>query len=227
MFPLAAGAAVLLCLVLSCKQQLLPVPVSAESGPGDALIAPGDLRASRGKKGVITLSWADVPGASRYYIYRSKSPLAEFVRCGETAEAVSNFEFGVPPGDISFFRVAALNYRNEISPQSDWAGGASLARPEISDVIEDPDNPGTRTVFWYMNNAAPPSTYDGGVRYTVFCLDGDVVIARLESSEPDDTRIVFTNLPPPAAGGSYAFRVEVSPEDDQDAREAGAVWRER
>ncbi|MDR1948915.1 MAG: hypothetical protein LBQ38_05965 [Spirochaetaceae bacterium] len=222
--PFAAGMLLLAGLSASCKAQLLPVPFSVEGG-GGALAAPGNVTASQGKRRLITLSWEAVSGAVRYVLYRSESPLEEFVPCGETAGPVTGYEMAVQPGADLYFRVAALNNRDELSPKSAWVRGTSLARPEISDVMPDPTGPETVRVYWYMNNLES-STYKEDIRYTVYCFEGDAEKGQIpvDGSVPDDPFAVVGGLSP---GMDYSFQVEAYLAGEPGMAETSLVWSGR
>ncbi|MDR3146559.1 MAG: fibronectin type III domain-containing protein, partial [Treponema sp.] len=137
--------------------------------------------------------------------------------------AVTGCDIAVPPGADLYFRVAALNNRDELSPRSGWVRGTSMARPEISDVVPDPADPDrARVVYWYMNNAEP-STYREAVRYTVYCFEGeaerDPVL--VDGSGPGEPSAAIGGLVP---GSGYSFQVEAYLEGEPGMTELSALW---
>ncbi len=216
---------ILVCFIsFSCNNALLPSPVIKSGSGGDSggspsgsgqWGAPANPKASHGYKRKITLSWDSVKNAERYLIYKSDSPLSDFVQCAETADSSTSFTFSVSDGTSLYYKVAAVNRIGETSPMSFYVRGTSLAQPVISDVQESQDVIGAAVVYWYMNNAET-STYQREVRYTVYCFEGNTEKSRVlvDGSASEKTEAVFYNLSPST---NYSYQVEAYNVSDQNA----------
>jgi hypothetical protein len=219
------GALALVVALGSCSNQMFPVPVIRSSGQdeGDGLAgsrwgAPQALTASQGKRRAVALSWEPVADAVRYFIYKSESPLAGFIQCGETAGAVPEFEVLAEPGATVYYTVAALNKRNERSAQSTWVIGRSLAQPLIYSIAPNPADPaGSIVVYWSMNNLEP-HTYEEKIRYTLYCYEGSTEKAKIEvsGSFASDPFAAISGL---SSSSEYQFLVEAWLEDDAEVKE--------
>ncbi len=208
----------LVCIVFillvfsSCKNQLLPPPVIPDfSGGRDGWSAPGNLRATHGGKRSIMLTWDSVKKAVRYNIYKADNPLMDFVQCAETANAAAEYTFTVPAGTTAWYKVSAVNAKDEVSPLSTYVCGTSLARPVISGIVEVETNTDTSAaVYWYMNNA---DEYRDQIRYIVYCFDGDTEKEqKAVDGSGGETSVSFTGL---SAHTDYQYQVEAYLEDDQ------------
>jgi hypothetical protein len=223
------GGLVLALVLGSCVNQLLPKPevrAAAEAAAGEdpgvsrsPWGAPEELTASQGKKRAVALSWKPVTGAVRYYVYKSESPLQEFVQCGETADDTPEFEVKTSPGATLYFKVAALNKRNEVSGRSGYAAGRSLAQPVIYSIEPDQTDAGSITVYWSMNNMEA-NTYEEKVRYMVYCYEGGTSSLKAEiplgGSFANDPFVKITGL---SGSTEYEFEVNAWLEDDAGAGE--------
>ncbi|MDR1278978.1 MAG: hypothetical protein LBK02_09510 [Treponema sp.] len=219
------GAVALVFALGSCSNQMLPVPVirPSQQDEKDGLLgnrwgAPQALTASQGKRRAVALSWEPVADAVRYFIYKSESPLADFIQCGETAGAVPNFEALADPGATVYYTVAALNKRNELSARSTWVIGRSLAQPLIYSIEPNPADPaGSVIVYWSMNNLGP-NTYEKKIRYTLYCYEGSTEKAKIEVSG-SFTGDPFAAISGLSSSSAYQFLVEVRLEDDAALKE--------
>jgi hypothetical protein len=221
--PVLLIQVVLLFTLAACSNQMMPDiqlidrSVEKESAGGSEWGAPQNLAASQGKKRAITLSWDPVDTAVRYYIYKSESPLLDFVQCGETADDAAEFELKVSPGANMYYKVAALNKKNETSPQSVYVRGSSLAQPVIYDVMSSQEDPNSAVVYWSMNNLEP-DTYLDQVRYAVSCFENDLLKVRLlvDGAGMEEPRAVLPGL---SANAEYLFQVEAYTAEDESAVE--------
>jgi hypothetical protein len=161
-----------------------------------------------------------VADAVRYIIYKSESPLAGFIQCGETVDAVPEFEVLAVPGATVYYTVAALNKRNERSAQSGWVAGRTLAPPFIYSIEPNPADPANSVlVYWSMNNLEP-GTYEEKIRYTLYCYEGSTEKIKLEvsGSFEHDPFAVVSGL---SSSAGYQFLVEAWLEDDAALTEPG------
>lgn len=108
-------------------------------GLGPTLSAPRNVVASSGELNQITLQWDEVPGATRYYVYRGETadaPLWEEGAGGPIPFATTNIttfvDMSFTTADQSFFyyQVSAVaEYRDEESPPSDVVQGRWVDGP--------------------------------------------------------------------------------------------------
>lgn len=122
---------------------------------------------SQGSKRKISLSWNPVGIAKYYEIFAAQNINDTFLKVGETTK--TEFDDSVGSGKTYYYKVRAVNTKNEYSEFSSIVKGTSLATPAISDIEINDSN---ATVFWYMGNVGV-DTYAKNLVYEVHAK-GDV-----------------------------------------------------
>lgn len=122
---------------------------------------------SQGSKRKISLSWTPVEIAKYYEIFAAQNINDTFLKVGETTK--TEFDDSVGSGKTYYYKVRAVNTKNEYSEFSSIVKGTSLATPAISDIEINDSN---ATVFWYMGNVGV-DTYAKNLVYEVHAK-GDV-----------------------------------------------------
>ncbi|MCL1835973.1 MAG: hypothetical protein FWG46_00335 [Treponema sp.] len=197
-------AAAALLLYSACSDVFFPEPVMPDSAFGRGEVPPNNVTASHGERRTITLSWDSAPGAAMYYIFKADSPLMDFIRCAETDR--TDFSFAVEPGKTVYYRVASIFPNGNMSRQSSYTVGTSLAQPLISDITETTNESDELvwTVYWYMGN---DSAYKETLMYTVYCFFGGTEIAQvtIDGSALSENKAEFYKLSPNI---NYTYQVE-------------------
>jgi len=197
---------VILTVLLSCENPYLDtpnIPRNDNNRSAGEYDAPDGLIATHGEKRSITLSWNPKPDAVRYYIYSAKSPLDDFVRCGE--ETSNQFKIVVQEGTTLYFRVSAVSRDETESSKSAFEMGTSLAQPFITDITDISES--NATVTWYMDNASD-DTYLKNLMYIVYCFEGSTLVGQpipLNGESLSKNEATFNNLYP---NKSYKYQVE-------------------
>ncbi|MCR5045557.1 MAG: hypothetical protein K6A42_03155 [Treponema sp.] len=122
---------------------------------------------SQGGRRKISLSWNPVGIAKYYEIFAAQNINDTFLKVGETTKP--EFDDSVGSGKTYYYKVRAVNTKNEYSEFSSIVKGTSLATPAISDIEINDSN---ATVFWYMGNVGV-DTYAKNLVYEVHAK-GDV-----------------------------------------------------
>lgn len=162
--------------LFSCNE-LLQTPKIAgnvSSTVKSVIPVPGNLVASKGEKGKISLGWTALPSAKVYYIYCAQNSYSEFNKIGESISP--SYTDKVYAGSTFSYKVTAVDANGKESAFSNVAEGASLAQPIITDIeIKNSD----ATVYWYASNV---EKYPESVRFVVHAISKDNV--ELEVSPP-------------------------------------------
>lgn len=213
---MACISAIIFCLI-SCDS-VLPVP-SISNGSGVSTLSeklistPENVKATHGKKGIITISWTQTPNAQFYFIYKASSPHDAYVQIEEVSATASSIDIKVPSGTSGYFKVAAVDTYGNVSDLSLSVYGTSLATPIITSIEESLD---TATVYWYMLNVNQDS-YLSSVRYNVNCYNLDGTIKETKTiSATTDTRCTFEGL---SNATKYYYEVEAYVASAQDSIE--------
>ena len=209
------------CILSACLNPLVDEPFLPGDGAAESRSssAPDNITATQGGKRSIELSWSEVSGAIRYYIYKADSPLTPFVQCAETTG--TRFTFSTAAGSTVYYRVSSVAYNEQESAQSFYVMGSSLAQPVITDITDITE--ASATVTWYMENATD-ATYRAHLRYTVYCFnkaDGtEVAQLAIDGSQITANRAVFTGL---LAEKEYEYQVEAYLVSDQSNSEKSDI----
>ena len=210
-------AAFLICS--ACNDVFFPEPVLPDSAFGKEEEPPNNVAASHGERRRITLSWDPAPGAALYHIYSSDSPLMEFVKCAETNRM--EFPFDVGPGSTVYYRVSSVFPNGNVSRQSPFAVGNSLAQPIISDITEttNKNDDIVWTVYWYMGN---DDAYKDNLMYNVYCYNGAETVREItvEGSTLSENSVEFFGLSPNI---NYTYQVEAFLSSDASASERSQI----
>lgn len=194
-------------MALSSCDNILPVPSigpdSSSSGTSGKIIAtPENVRATHGRKGVITISWTPIVNAQYYFIYKANSPHDKYIQIDEASAGSSFIDIKVPSGTSGYFKVAAVDAYEHVSDLSLAVYGTSLATPVITAIEEKED---TATVYWYMDNASEDSYLDK-VIYYVHCYKTDGTEQETKRiSATTETVCTFENL---SSATRYLYEVE-------------------
>lgn len=151
---------------------------------GTLLAPPEDLSASKGESyDVITVTWRQMPGIDRYYIYRSESEvsagLGNYVGAvaqvstpsQDDTDVYGRFDYSVPEdekGKELFFVIKAAGGIGAMSDQSNSRSGytrvvGAASTPEIEFVTKGDSNSSV-TIRWLADSA---STDEDPISYTV------------------------------------------------------------
>jgi hypothetical protein len=95
--------------------------------------APAGVTAAAVSSGGIHISWAAVPDADGYYVYRGADPFGAFAQVGSSA-STSYTNTGLSAGAMYYYRVAAYNSAGE-GAMSDVISAARTARE--GEIVED------------------------------------------------------------------------------------------
>lgn len=200
-----------------CKNELLPYPGDFAGTDGNISVigqvtAPTDVLASSGQKRKIVLSWQAQQDATRYFIYAASTPFDAFVKIAESSE--TRYEYPAVSGVTRYFKVSAVDYKNNESLLSLTVKGTTLASPILSDIQSTEENGDLKSeIYWYMENV---EDYQEQVRYNVNCyLNNQLVQTKVvDGSVTSSTSVVFGGLKP---NTNYFYEVEayiVSSQDD-------------
>lgn len=205
-------------LGLSSCDNVLPVP-SIKNGTGagtistKAIATPENVRATHGRKGIITISWTPIFNAQYYFIYKANSPHDTYVQIDEAKADATSIDIKVPSGTSGYFKVAAVDAYNNISDMSLAVYGTSLATPIITAIEEEED---TATVYWYMQNVSSES-YLSTVRYDIHCYNADGTPKETKTmASTTDTVCKFEDL---NSATRYYYEVEAYIVSAQDSVE--------
>ncbi|MBD5434661.1 MAG: hypothetical protein HDR35_10290 [Treponema sp.] len=134
----------------SCKQltSFDPNVDGVRVAVSNTFSAPTDLKATHGRKQMISLEWTPVSGAKYYDIYCAESATAEFKKIGGTDK--NSFDDRVGAGRTLYYRVCATKSDGTQSEFSATVKGTSLAQPVISGGDVEADS---ATISWFMENA--------------------------------------------------------------------------
>jgi hypothetical protein len=174
----------------SCEDEFLSIP----DAPGDSggpsagalteapeWVDDAAARATQGDVRSITLRWKPVPGAARYFIYHSDSPLNEFSQCGETRNAETAITMNVPSETFKYYKVTAVNTLGQPSPLSGFVFGSSMASPVITFAERLENNAVTWTppnggpvfrIYWRMANLEAGGYQDSARYFITYTKDG-------------------------------------------------------
>lgn len=201
----------------SACDNVLPVPTIG-GGLGSAIsekvvATPENVRATHGKKGVITISWTPISNAQYYFIYKANSPHDKYVQIDEASASSTSIDIQVPAGTSGYFKVAAVDAYEHVSDLSLAVFGTSLATPIITAIEESLDS---ATVYWYMMNVSADS-YLSTIRYNINCYNTDGSLKSTKTlSATEDTMCVFENL---NSATKYFYEVEAYIASAQDSVE--------
>lgn len=202
-------------LGLSSCDNVLPVPsINNGAGAGEltskVIATPENVRATHGRKGVITISWTPISNAQYYFVYKANSPHDTYVQIDEVGAGSTSLDIKVPSGTSGYFKVAAVDAYEHVSDLSLAVYGTSLATPVITAIEEELD---TATVYWYMENVSSES-YLSTVRYNVNCYNADGSLKQTKTlSATPDTLCTFENL---NSATRYYYEVETFIANAQD-----------
>lgn len=134
----------------SCKQltSFDPNVDGVRVAVSNTFSAPTDLKATHGRKQMISLEWTPVSGAKYYDVYCAESATAEFKKIGGTDK--NSFDDKVGAGRTLYYRVCATKSDGTQSEFSATVKGTSLAQPVISGGDVEADS---ATISWFMENA--------------------------------------------------------------------------
>lgn len=134
----------------SCKQltSFDPNVDGVRVAVSNTFSAPTDLKATHGRKQMISLEWTPVSGAKYYDVYCAESATAEFKKIGGTDK--NSFDDKVGAGRTLYYRVCATKSDGTQSELSATVKGTSLAQPVISGGYVEADS---ATISWFMENA--------------------------------------------------------------------------
>lgn len=134
----------------SCKQltSFDPNVDGVRVAVSNTFSAPTDLKATHGRKQMISLEWTPVSGAKYYDVYCAESATAEFKKIGGTDK--NSFDDKVGAGRTLYYRVCATKSDGTQSELSATVKGTSLAQPVISGGDVDYCS---ATISWFMENA--------------------------------------------------------------------------
>lgn len=166
---------------------------------------------SQGSKRKISLSWNPVGIAKYYEVFAAQNINDTFLKVGETTK--TQFEDSVGSGKTYYYKVRAVNTKNEYSEFSSIVKGTSLATPAISDIEINDSN---ATVFWYMGNVGV-DTYAKNLVYEVHAK-GDVEKIKTFKAWDETTgslveECTFENL---SGNCEYTFQVFAYITSEQD-----------
>ena len=134
----------------SCKQltSFDPNVDGVRVAVSNTFSAPTDLKATHGRKQMISLEWTPVSGAKYYDVYCAESATAEFKKIGGTDK--NSFDDKVGAGRTLYYRVCATKSDGTQSELSATVKGTSLAQPVIvgGDVKDY-----SATISWFMENS--------------------------------------------------------------------------
>ncbi|MBQ0162728.1 MAG: hypothetical protein KBS84_06155, partial [Treponema sp.] len=205
-------------LGLSSCDNVLPVPsINNGAGAGEltskVIATPENVRATHGRKGVITISWTPISNAQYYFIYKANSPHDTYVQIDEAGAGSTSLDIKVPSGTSGYFKVAAVDAYEHVSDLSLAVYGTSLATPVITAIEESLDS---ATVYWYMMNVSADS-YLSTIRYNINCYNTDGSLKSTKTlSATEDTMCVFENL---NSATKYFYEVEAYIASAQDSVE--------
>ncbi len=207
-------------IISGCNNSLLPSPTttvfSSEENNSIYQDYPVNVSASQGLKRKIHITWSSVNRAVRYDIFSAETPYSPFIQIGETNEETF-FDYICEPGTSRYFKIQAVNAKNNAGIFSDTVFGTSLSEPYIT-LIENEkgSNDGAVSVYWWMNDESA-LTYIDKLIYTVTCKDesGNIISQKnLKHTELTETKTTFTSLKPLS---QYFFSVDaflLSAQDD-------------
>jgi fibronectin type 3 domain-containing protein len=154
-----------------------------QSASASALTIPGapSVSASAASSSSITVSWSEVTGATRYYIYRSSSADGSYTQLTNTT-SLSYTNTGLSSGATYYYKVAAYNSAGT-GQQSVAASATTLLAPPSS-VSASAASTASITVSW--------GSVTGAVEYYIY---------RSSSSSGTYTRV--TTTPSAITGASY------------------------
>lgn len=134
----------------SCKQltSFDPNVDGVRVAVSNTFSSPTDLKATHGRKQMISLEWTPVSGAKYYDVYCAESATAEFKKIGGTDK--NSFDDKVGAGRTLYYRVCATKSDGTQSELSATVKGTSLAQPVISGGDVEADS---ATISWFMENA--------------------------------------------------------------------------
>ena len=129
---------------LSAKVFATPVPPAPATAPGNLVAAPGNTR--------VTLTWAAVPGATSYRVFRSTTEV--FDRQWLASVTMPTFaNTGLPNGTMYSYRVAAVNTGGE-GPQTATVRAAATAAPAAPAALKATGGNGQVLIRWAPSNGA-------------------------------------------------------------------------
>ncbi len=200
LFVLTAGISLLLGLLISCKQEFIAAPTPLQGTSLSRNASPQNVSASNGRE-KIYLSWQELTGAVRYYIYATdaSTPREEdFVQITQTTS--TSIELDVNPGSTVWYKISAVDTSLSETKRSLAVRGSTLARPEITAIenSEDKDTGEISVVLdWFMSNC-DSSTYRSFIEYDVKYTPegGSENIQTYRASELEVTHLVLRSLDP-------------------------------
>lgn len=206
--------------IFSCSDELLPTPESSESSSivanSKEILAPTDLTATHGNVKTVTLNWKTSAGASKYKIYSALTPASDFTQIGEASGSENSFTYSEASGVSKYYKIKAVNSKNEESYFSKIVFGSTMATPIISiEMVAD----GTQAkVSWWMDNCNE-STYASSVCYEVsaFSDEKGQNLVSSASSTGMDFEATITGLSPKT---HYYFRVDAFLNSNQTVTES-------
>jgi hypothetical protein len=226
--------------LFSCEDEFLSIPDAPDDSgapsAGALTKAPewvDDVaaRATQGDVRSITLSWKPVPGAARYFIYHSDSPLNEFSQCGETRNAETSITMNVPSETFKYYKVTAVNTQGQPSPLSEFVFGSSMASPVITfaERLENsavtwtpPPNGGpVFRIYWRMANLEAGGYQDSARYFITYTKDGGAENrVPYEEIHNRDPLGVSGEIELEAGGTEYIFQVWAYKEAKESIRES-------
>lgn len=226
-FILTAGASLLLSLFFSCKNEFITAPTPLQGSSLSRNASPQNLSASNGRE-KIYLSWQELTGASRYYIYATdaSTPREEdFIQITQTT--ATSIELDVNPGSTVWYKVSAVDSSFTESKRSLAVRGSTLARPEIT-AIENSEDKITGEISveldWFMSNCNK-NTYLSSLEYDIKFIPegGTEQIQTYRASDLELTHVVLENLDPHT---KYTFQIVARNSLYGDTRESLALNQE-
>ena len=164
----------LLFSLISCKQELLPSPLSNgnENAPqftSRNVLSPQNVIASHGQVRSVTLSWDAVKNAKAYYIYSADTFFDHFEKVGETTKETT-ITLNENSGVTKAYYVSAVDYNGKES-QSFLTTGSSISIPIITEIEKNEDD-GIYTLNWYMSNCYE-DTYANDIFYDILVYENN------------------------------------------------------
>ncbi|MBP5358253.1 MAG: fibronectin type III domain-containing protein, partial [Treponema sp.] len=197
---LTAGISIFLTLFISCKHEFIQAPTPLQGTSLSRNASPQNVSASNGRE-KIYLSWQELTGAVRYYIYATdaSTPREEdFVQITQTT--ATSIELDVNPGSTVWYKISAVDSSFSESKKSIAVRGSTLACPEITAIenSEDKDSGEISVILdWFMSNC-DSSTYRSFIEYDIkYTPEGGTEnIQTYRASDLEVTHLVLRNLDP-------------------------------
>ncbi|MBO4318913.1 MAG: fibronectin type III domain-containing protein, partial [Treponema sp.] len=216
-----------LSFFVSCKNEYITAPTPLAGSSLSRNVAPQNVNVTNGRE-KIYLSWQELTGASRYYIYGTDAATPreeDFIQLTQTT--ATSIELDVSPGSTVWYKVSAVDSSFNETKKSLAVRGSTLARPEITAIenYEDKINGEISvSIDWFMANCNR-NTYLAVTEYDIKYIPegGTEQVRTYRAADLDLTHVVLENLDPHT---KYTFQVIARNTSYGDTRESLALDQE-